>query len=28
VSAMKSDITIKPGTIVKLTLLHDLPQPA
>ena len=28
VSAMKSDITIKPGTIVKLTLLHDLPQPS
>jgi len=27
VSAMKSDITIKPGTIVKLKLLHDLPQP-
>jgi len=28
VSAMKSDVTIKRGTIVKLTLLHDLPQPA
>jgi hypothetical protein len=28
VSAMKSDITIKPGTIVKLKLLSDLPQPA
>jgi hypothetical protein len=28
VSAMKSDITIKPGTIVKLKLLRDLPQPA
>jgi hypothetical protein len=28
VSAMKSDITIKPGTIVKLKLLADLPQPA
>jgi hypothetical protein len=28
VSAMKSDITIKPGTIVKLRLLHDLPQPS
>lgn len=28
VSALKSDITIKPGTIVKLKLLHDLPQPA
>ncbi len=27
VSAMKSDITIKPGTIVKLKLLHDLPEP-
>jgi hypothetical protein len=27
VSAMKSDITIKPGTIVKLKLVHDLPQP-
>jgi hypothetical protein len=25
---MKSDITIKPGTIVKLKLLSDLPQPA
>jgi hypothetical protein len=28
VSAMKSDVTIKRGTIVKLTLLRDLPQPA
>ena len=28
VSAMKSDITIKPGTIVKFKLLRDLPQPA
>ncbi len=28
VSAMKSDITIKPGTIVKLKLLSDLAQPA
>jgi hypothetical protein len=28
VSAMKSDITIKPGTIVKLKLLSDLPQHA
>jgi hypothetical protein len=28
VSAMKSDITIKSGTIVKLKLLADLPQPA
>jgi hypothetical protein len=28
VSAMKSDVTIKPGTIVKLKLLSDLPQPA
>jgi hypothetical protein len=28
VSAMKSDITIKPGTIVKLKLLSDLPQPS
>lgn len=28
VSAMKSDITLKPGTIVKLRLVHDLPQPA
>lgn len=27
VSAMKSDVTIKPGTIVKLRLLADLPQP-
>jgi len=27
VSAMKSDVVIKHGTIVKLTLLHDLPQP-
>jgi hypothetical protein len=28
VSAMKSDITVKPGTIVKLKLLHDLPPPS
>jgi hypothetical protein len=28
VSAMKSDIVIKPGTLVKLRLQHDLPQPA
>jgi hypothetical protein len=27
-SALKSDITIKQGTIVKLKLLQDLPQPA
>jgi hypothetical protein len=25
---MKSDIVIKPGTLVKLRLQHDLPQPA
>ena len=28
VSAMKSDIVIKPGTLVKLRLQQDLPQPA
>ena len=28
VSAMKSDLTIKPGTIVKLELLRDITQPA
>ena len=27
VSAMKSDLTIKPGTIVKLKLLHDITPP-
>jgi hypothetical protein len=27
VSAMKSDLTIKPGTIVKLKLLNDITQP-
>jgi hypothetical protein len=28
VSAMKSDLELKPGTIVKLKLLHDIQQPA
>ncbi len=28
VSSLKSDITVKPGTVVKLKLLTELPQPA